>query len=125
MALIKKVFIVTLILTTNFVALQGRLPESWQEAQETLKKTAYSAKRVFSDTLKNLRFTQSYAEKYPGRTAFAQFCYAHPVVSSAFVNGLGFLALKRYTQRILRNKKVILVSYPMYRQQWALWASVK
>ncbi len=105
MTISKKIFIATLIFTNSFFVIQGKLPESWQEAKEACKKTAHSVKHTWDNTLKNISFGQSHAEKYPGRTAFAQFCYAHPILSSLGINGLGFLTLKRYTRRVLRNSK--------------------
>lgn len=105
MTISKKIFIATLIFTNSFFVIQGKLPESWQEAREVCKKTAYSVKHTWDNTLKNISFGRSHAEKYPAKTAFALFGYDCPLIASVCVNGFSFLMLKRYTKRILRNSK--------------------
>lgn len=101
----KKLFIAILIFTHATSALYGAFPESWQEAQEELEKIKKPVLRFWHATLKNFSFQQSHAQKYPGRTALAQFCYEHPILSSVAINAVGFSVLKRYTNHVFRNAK--------------------
>ncbi len=98
MAIAKKIIISSLFFTMSFSALQGKLPESWQELKDSCYQATTSAGKVLNRTIRNISFQQSYADKHPGKTAFAQFCYSHPFLSSAFVNICGFSMFKRLTQ---------------------------